>query len=950
MNRRAYALGVVMVLLGSLVAIALKSFAEATFLATYGAAKVPWLLIANAGGFAVATLGYDWLLRHADARKVDLGLLGVLGVAAGIAPLLLDAGAPPVLIVVGLAAASQVAGLALWNRVAASVAGRDARRMLPRAGAAGTAGAAIAGLGAGALIPRVGLSVIPYIGAAVTAVLIAVSLGQEKALTSGGAPGATAPPGAATSLGAVHRPLLRALIALSILEAVVSTVVDLQFTATLKGHYQGEALAVAIAMFYGGTNGILLLLQVLAVPRLLVTRSLPFTMAIHPILVMLGYGAFVAGPTFAGIATTRTTDQVLRAATSRTAQEISLSAFPPGPRARWKVLLRGAAWPTGAVIAAAALLAIGPAALANPQALAGTAMAIAVAWWVASQIAARRFQTALAAPLGIVAAVRRADPRRIDLASLERWTEVAGGDDARAAGLARAALTRARVDASDLADHLRHDSPAVRAALFDQVLRAPDPTLTRELRAAVAIEDDDRALALGIAALALAGDDTGLARGRSRAGLSREVDDAVGAAELTLGGSQDPAAVRAQVIALAAREPRWAATLAARLAPAELAAAMRDAGPGGYAVIARVGTGDALALLAGALERGEPDATAAIAALDEAGAAHLAKQLPALSPLVRAAIARARAGAPACAALVGALLADGDPEVAYAALRTALAIARGGGEVPAAPIATAHEVARAALVSHLDARDATSTWSSCARTELELATRRCMARLLWAGAVEAAAAGRDPAPLTATARVLINGREADRRRALDVVQELQAGRAEILPVIERWLRPAGSGGDARALATYDPWLARLGAGELAAQEPILATLRATGLFSSIAAVALVELAARAERRAVTGTLFERGAPGDAMYVVASGALLARRDTERRIEPGGVVGELAVLTHAPRAATVVAAEGGAEVLVIDRATFAAAARRAPELVLGLSALLAGWIAPDRPDLL
>jgi hypothetical protein len=39
-----------------------------------------------------------------------------------------------------------------------------------------------------------------------------------------------------------------------------------------------------------------------------------------------------------------------------------------------------------------------------------------------------------------------------------------------------------------------------------------------------------------------------------------------------------------------------------------------------------------------------------------------------------------------------------------------------------------------------------------------------------------------------------------------------------------------------------------------------------------------------------------------------------------------------------------------VIEIDRATFVAAARRAPELVLGLSATLAGWLAPNRPDVL
>src|SRR5262249_43127332 len=163
---------------------------------------------------------------------------------------------------------------------------------------------------------------------------------------------------------------------------------------------------------------------------------------------------------------------------------------------------------------------------------------------------------ALAAPLGI-AARRVDDPIRIDLATLERWTQAAGDDDPRAAALARAALARARVDVTDLAAHLRHDEPAVRAAPFDQLAPgpgAPAPALRGELRAAVMIEDDDRALALGIKALALAGDDGALERGRSRAALSREVADVVRAAERTLRGGADTAA---EIAALCERDPSW---------------------------------------------------------------------------------------------------------------------------------------------------------------------------------------------------------------------------------------------------------------------------------------------------------------------------------------------------------------------------------------------------------
>ncbi len=658
---------------------------------------------------------------------------------------------------------------------------------------------------------------------------------------------------------------------------------------------------------------------------------------------------------------------MLRAAAARPAQELQLSALPPGPRARWKVLLRGVAWPAGAAAAALILLVVGPTAVAHPAWLAAAAIAVALACTLCARAAARTFQAALAAPLGIRAARATDDARRVEVDALERWTEAAGDADPRVAALARAALDRARVDASDLADHLRHDSPAVRVAMFDNLARTPTPALRAELRAALAIEDDDRALALGIKALARAGDDGGIARGAQRAGLAREVDDAVATATLALRGGD----VLAALPELCARDATWAAAIvrtrrdaidAGRLAATLRALAADPArAAGALAVVARVGPDGALSALDRALAAGEHDAIAAITDLDADGAAYLAGHTAALSTRARIALARALAGAPAAGELVGALLDDADPEVAYAALRTALATARAGGALTAARIAAAHTAALAALVAYLDARDSSAAWPPCARGELDIATRRCVARVLWAGAVEAAVAGGDPAPLAATARHLTRGSDADRKRALDVVQELRAGRPEILAVIERWLRPAAvapAAGEptapaSRALAAADHWLAALAAGEHAALEAALLALRRPALFASVAGPALAELAARAEHRLLVAgdELFAAGAAGDTMFVIASGALVAQRTgAARTIDAGGVVGELAVLTHAPRAARVIAGPAGAELLVIDRAAFLATSRRAPELVLGLSATLAGWIAPGRADVL
>jgi len=301
---------------------------------------------------------------------------------------------------------------------------------------------------------------------------------KDRALTAGGAPGGVPPAAGPAVLSPLQRRMVAAMIAVAVLGGIVATVIDLQFIATVKARFHGEQVAVTLALFYGGTNAVLFVLQSTAVPHILVTRATTFTAAVHPAVVVATYAGFIAAPGFLGIAATRTADQVLRFATSRTSQELKLSALPPAPRARWKVLLRGAVGPAGAGGAALVLLLVGPV-----HHLPVIAIAIACVWAVMGQIAARRFQHALSAPLGIRQAVRE-DPRRIDLAQLEQWTHLAGSEDVRRAGLARAALQRARIDPTDLADHLRHDDAAVRAAMFDQLARNPSPSLRGEPRAA----------------------------------------------------------------------------------------------------------------------------------------------------------------------------------------------------------------------------------------------------------------------------------------------------------------------------------------------------------------------------------------------------------------------------------------------------------------------------------
>jgi len=85
---------------------------------------------------------------------------------------------------------------------------------------------------------------------------------------------------------------------------------------------------------------------------------------------------------------------------------------------------------------------------------------------------------------------------------------------------------------------------------------------------------------------------------------------------------------------------------------------------------------------------------------------------------------------------------------------------------------------------------------------------------------------------------------------------------------------------------------------------------------------------------------EQGEPGDEMYVVVSGemrVLLSRdggapAEVARRV-PGQSVGEMAVISHAPRMASIVAA-GRVRVLVLDRLRFERILRERPEASLAV----------------
>ena len=126
-------------------------------------------------------------------------------------------------------------------------------------------------------------------------------------------------------------------------------------------------------------------------------------------------------------------------------------------------------------------------------------------------------------------------------------------------------------------------------------------------------------------------------------------------------------------------------------------------------------------------------------------------------------------------------------------------------------------------------------------------------------------------------------------------------------------------------------------------------LAASPLLSALAPSVQDELLAAAEttRLPAQDWLFREGEPGDRLFVVRAGRLrvVAEEDGRSRVlrllGPGAVLGELAVLTGAPRSASVQAVRD-AELLEIDGERFQALLRQSPELGAGLATALAAQI--------
>src|SRR5579859_3533379 len=122
-------------------------------------------------------------------------------------------------------------------------------------------------------------------------------------------------------------------------------------------------------------------------------------------------------------------------------------------------------------------------------------------------------------------------------------------------------------------------------------------------------------------------------------------------------------------------------------------------------------------------------------------------------------------------------------------------------------------------------------------------------------------------------------------------------------------------------------------------------LRGVPLFRDVPIVDLVEIWRHLNEIHVPAgsVICRRGEPGDRFYVIQTGEIDVRLGLDetgilvRRLQPGDFVGEMALLTGAPRSADVVA--GSDSILwALDRADFEKLLRRSSSLMLAFNRYL------------
>jgi HEAT repeat protein len=847
-------------------------------------------------------------------------------------------------------AAEFLLGMAVWGLSGIVTDTQQAKRFFPLIGGAAVLGQVVGGLATDPLAAWLGTENLILVWAGTLTVV--VLLGRRLVTVAGPAAARRrrrAGPALADlgeGLRGIRRSsLLRWMTAGSVLFSLLFFSLYLPFSRAAAERYaRPEELAGFLGLFFAVSTGVTLALSLVVMNRLLGRVGVPTVMMVLPVLYLVAFGVLTIASSFALLVLFRFLQVVWLQGGASTAWEAAINTVPADRRDRTRAFLYGGPTQVGTVLAGVVAL-VGEGAV-SPRTLAAIGFVVAIA----AVVTMARVRRAYAAEL--VVALREGRPNVFGT----------GPGAGEPFGLARADRAAVEVVAAGLDD----PDPGVRRVAAE-LLGDLDPAETLPaLERAVADDDPDvRATAL---------------RSLVRAG-------AAGAADIVPERLEDPAAeVRlAALDALAALRADWSRARPLLhdeepLVRARAASVLLERGGDDteaketFAALARSPDAVVRAAAYRALPRSRAAGSfeAARTGLDDPASTVRAEAARALAALDAAA-----AAAPLFDALedrpddvldaLGDVIAslDGDARArvrSFAAERVRRAVESAGlAEAVAAAGADRDDGGPIPLL-----RD-----SLRARAERYAITAVRAVSLLGHGhelsvAIESLSSP-DPAQRANAIEVIETVGEHEVVRPLLALWEPgRVGRPDpgwreaLLRDDDPWIRACAAwalggadrtaGRAASGAAGDTPWTM----GEALATVPLLervVVLRSVPLFAGLPPQDLKPIAAIATERRYedADTIAEQGDPGDEMHIIVEGyvmVILREPGGHRRVlavrSAGDVIGEMAVLTSAPRMASL-AARGTVRLLTIERRAFESMLRERPETSLALLRVLCQRLA-------
>jgi HEAT repeat protein len=898
----------------------------------YGVERLPVLYLLLGGTMFIASVGVSTLLGRLGRGRAFLAILAAIAAVALAARLAVPADLSwiyPVLWVLR-GAGEFLVGMAVWGLSGLVTDTRQAKRFFPLIGGAAVLGQVVGGLATRPLASWVGAEDLIVVWAG--SLLVVALLGRRLVALAGTAAlprrrrGASPLDDLRQGLRSIRRSsLLRWMAVGSVLFSLLFFSLYLPFSRAATARYpNAEELAGFFGLFSATATALTLVLSLLVMNRLLGRVGVPTVMMVLPILYLVAFGVLTVTSGFAVLVTFRFTQVVWLQGGASTAWEAAINTVPPERRDQTRAFLYGGPTQVGTVLAGVVAL-VGERAV-SPRALFAIGLAVAAGAAVA------------------MARVRRAYVSELVVALREGRPHVFGsgpGAD-EPFGLARA--DRAAVS-------------AVAAALDD-----PDAGVRR--LAAELLGDLDPAEAEPALERAVRDEDADV---RATAMRSLVRSSAFGASEVIPPLLRDPSPdVRAAALdalaAFRADRARARPLLADEdpLVRARAASVLLERGgtdPEARSTFEELATSPDAVVRAAAYRalpgsRAEGSFEAALRGLDDPVAS------------VRTEAARSlvvldvdRAAGPLLAALAE------RPEDVLGPLGEV--IARRNGEVrdrvrgfAADTVALALESRRLAdsIDGDADERLGVLRDSLRARSQRQAETAIRAAALLAQGpALDAALEGlsvSDPVQRANALEVLETVGDADLVRPLLALWEPGRDRATepgwreaLLEDPDEWIR---------ACARWALSDTRERMGETLATVPLmerLLVLRSVPLFADLPPQDLRPIAgiATEHRYEDADTIAEQGEPGDEMHIIVEGyvmVILREPDGHQRVlavrSTGDVIGEMAVLTSAPRMASL-AARGAVRLMSIGRREFEAMLRERPETSLALLRVLCERLA-------